>query len=182
MESPTFEGFLKVRMREFRGLEGERRLAFVVGQDELMIVAPEGVTEPGIDLITYKGGRIKLRDNKAIADGRTVGTVSALEWNLPKNLKDATAVFRDSVAKGGSELPPEFAKEVLPRMEAASKEISEWVNDHPNADLKSIGVQKEFAKILGKYGIDRIVDLEGAGSAAGVSGKLLDRGFEGGVK
>ena len=51
-------------------------------------------------------------------------------------------------------------------MEAATKELRDWVDSHPNANLKIAAVQKEFSAILDKRGIDRVVDLEGAGPGA----------------
>ena len=175
IKSETFERFLGVRIREFRGLEGERRLAFCVGQDSLMVQAPGGVNEPGIDLITFRNDRIQLRDNKAIGAQRALGKVSALEWNLPQNLAEATTLLRDFVAAGAGELPTVLSDSVLPKLEAANLAIANWVRQHPTANLKASDVQQTFTHILNTYGIDRVVDFEAAAANASMTERLRQR-------
>jgi hypothetical protein len=182
IRSERFEKFVDVRMREFRGLEGERRLAFTVGANALMVQAPGRVNEPGIDLIIFREGRIELRDNKAIGAQRALNKVSALEWNLPQNLAEATKAVRDYVAQGESDLPPLLTTFVLPRMEAATEAIAEWVDANRDASLKSANVQLEFAAILKQHDIIRIVNFEAAAANARMSEGLRRRGFERGIE
>lgn len=180
IKSDTFEEFLKVRMREFRGLYGEVTLALILGPKEMIVLAPEGVTEPGIDLITTKEGWIRLRDNKALRERARLEEVSALEWNLLDGLRDAIARIRK--INPGPNVPPELHDDIAPRLERAASKIDAWMKKNPKADLESEATQKEFARLLAEEKIERLVDFAGSGAGAGPAKALLRRGFKEGER
>jgi hypothetical protein len=177
-----FDEYAEERMSSIRGLEGEQRLAFVVGQRMLMIQPPGAVNAPGIDLITTAEGRIQLRDNKAIRDDKALDHVSALEWNLEKNLAQAVQELRQAIEQARAGEWAETARRVADRLEAARADIAEWRSANAVADLRATETQQAFAEILGRHQIDRVVDFQAAGPRARMAQELVDRGFDEGER
>ncbi|MDR6943343.1 eCIS core domain-containing protein [Mucilaginibacter pocheonensis] len=182
IKTKDFGKYVRSRQSEFRGRSGELDDAFGRGPNEILVKSPKAeVTEPGTDSISYdtKADRIKLLDNKSVKPDATVSKVSALEKNLPKNLADDIADIKKYSGDPG--VPKEIGEKVLPRLEAAKAEIDAYIlkNKLAPEQLGSEAVQKDFAKILDKHGIDRVVTLGGAGKGAKTSGKLSgDKGFK----
>lgn len=182
IKTQDFGKYVKSRQSEFRGRFGELEDAFRRGPNEIMVKAPkENVSTPGSDSISYdtKTDRIKYLDNKSVKPDATVSKVSALEKNLPKNLGDDIADIKKITGKPG--VPKEIGDKVLPRLEAAKAEIDAYIlkNKLTPEQMGSLSVQKDFAQILDKHGIDRVVTFGGAGQGAGISGKLSGpKGFK----
>jgi hypothetical protein len=178
VKSDNFADYVKVRQRGVRGAVGEVTEAAQRGPREVLVKAPKAnVNEPGTDLISYdpQGDRVKLIDNKAVKAEATVGTVSALEQNLPQNLAQDIPQIDAYASQPG--VPPEVKDTVLPRLRAAKADIDAYVAANPGKNLKSAEVQKEFANILDKHRIDRVVTTSAGGPGATIGGRLQRGGF-----
>ena len=191
LKSPTFEAYLKTRMRQFRGGEGEVRHAFQIGPHEILVKAPKAnATAPGSDMMTYlkDRDRIRYKDNKAYAKS-DVESVSALEQNILKNVQDDIALIEDSIKKGPREqenVPPEIAEKVLPRLKDAAKELEEYIRNNINQNRSLKQQKREFASaehqraveaILRNNKIERVVTTEGGGQNISLGTKLTSEGF-----
>jgi hypothetical protein len=182
IKTKDFGQYVKSRQSEFRGRSGELEDAFTRGPKEILVKAPKAnVNEPGTDSISYEPqtDRIKLLDNKSIKADASVSKVSALEKNLSQNLGDDIADIKKFAGDPG--VPKEIGQKVLPRLEAAKAEIDAYVltNKIPPEKLSSPSVQQEFAKILNKHNIDRVITFGGAGKGTGASGTLTGtKGFK----
>jgi hypothetical protein len=191
LKSPTFEAYLKTRMRQWRGGEGELRHAFDIGPQEILVKAPKAdATAPGSDMMTYlkDSDRIRYKDNKAYAKS-DVESVSALEQNILKNLQDDIALIEDSIKKGPREqenVPPEIAEKVLPRLKDAAKELEEYVRNNINQNRSPRQQKDQFARakhqraveaILRNNRIERVVTTEAGGQNISLGSKLTSEGF-----
>lgn len=183
VKSPDFGDYVEICGRESGGTAGEYGETFGRGADEIVVkspkLTPEGkaaTTKPGTDMITYdsKGDRVKLLDNKAVKN--PVGKVSALEKNLRKNLADDIADIKKYA--GQKEVPPEIRQKVLPRMEAALKDLNVYMEAHPRENPYSQRTQKAFNQILRKHGIDRVVTFSSGSPRAGIRKGLRSKGFQ----
>jgi hypothetical protein len=174
-------------MREFRGRLGEFDEAFARGRDETMVFAPKEVTtQRGVDLVTYASGsdRIKLIDNKSLAAGGKVAKVSALEENLPQNLNEV--VHEVAGYASSPDVPPVIAEKVLPRLRDAAAEVGAHADaltkglapDAAKAVLRSEAAQKDFAAILDRHGIDRVITTTGSGTGVTAASGLKAKGFQ----
>jgi hypothetical protein len=179
----TFEEYLAKHNALTRGREGEARQAFKRGQKETMIVAPGETSEKGIDYVPYdpEVDIAYLDDNKAIATGQQ-HKVSALEENLPQNLREVVKVVKGYADKPGT--PAEIKGKVLPRLEAASKDIDAMYAEAAKngVDVKGETFQEQVTAKLAEYRIQRRVNFEAAGPGTGPGEKLVQRGTVEGEK
>ncbi|WP_177127365.1 MULTISPECIES: DUF4157 domain-containing protein [unclassified Mycobacterium] len=172
-----FAAYVRSRQSsEARPQLGETTQAFARGADgEHVIAAPGDPNAPGIDLITYapKDDRIKLVDDKSYK--RNVGKVSALEKNLPPNIRDVVNDLHTAVQEPN--VPNEIRTKVMPRLAAATRDLERYVAANPAADLRSAAVQRDFQRILQNHGIDRVVTNTAGSQNAGITSGLASRGF-----
>ena len=177
----SFARYVKRRFAHARGQAGEAEDAFVRGADEIMVKAPKSrATARGSDSMTYqtKADRVRYRDNKAFATGAQIEKVSALEKNLIHNLKeDINDIER--YLRSATDVPPEIANKVLPRLKDALAELEEYVAKHPPGDAYAADVRDAFDSILRNNGIDRVVTFAGAGPGVSIAPDLAGKaGFK----
>jgi hypothetical protein len=171
----SFGKYVKKRLAGDRGYVGEQHDASVVGTRKILVKAPkEKSSVRGSDAITYDvaSDRIEYRDVKSVQSDSSVGKVSALEKNLPKNLGDDITAIEKYMRE--PDVPDVIAEKVLPRLKAAKTELDAYIkkeNLKPE-DLYTPKVRDAFDSILRNNGIDRVVSLAGAGEGAGISEPL----------
>ncbi len=182
---------------------GEMTEAFRRGKHEITVIAPKGfekVNEEGIDIMTYDSStdRIKLIDNKAYQSGSTIDEVSALEWNLPKNLDDAIAEIegyinpREIPNQNASDIIPsseqnlrEIGDKVLPKLKQARAELQNYINtlqqNYPGIEIKELlkrtSVQIRIGELLERNNIDRIVTTRAGGENVTLHQDQVETGF-----
>ncbi|UQX88121.1 DUF4157 domain-containing protein [Jatrophihabitans telluris] len=194
-KQPTsFEDYVgKVQSSQYRGRHGELTDAFTRGSHEILVAAPGGVNESGIDSVSYApaSGRIKVLDNKALKTGSSVSKVTALQQNLPSqgpvgartkvgNLAEVIGQVQAVAAQPG--VPPEIGQIVLPRLRAAEaaidSHVAQWQQANPGAALDDRALQADIGRILDQHGIDRVVTTAGGGSNVRISRELgTNQGF-----
>ena len=170
----ALRGYVRRRMvTHIRGLMGEFTTAFDLGDRMIFLKGPDyDVTIPGTDLVgVTKDGRVWLIDNKAMSQTE-LDSVSSLTRNLPKNIGDDTAAFKDKFGIGND---PHIG-DVVSRLSKATKEIRELTE---GLDKKAVGareIQEKITKICSDNGIDRVVTNAG-GKIEGLSEGLRKAGI-----
>ena len=167
--------YIRQRMvTHIRGLLGEFTAAFDLGDRLIFLKGPDyDVTIPGTDLVgVSRDGRVWLIDNKAMSVDE-LGSVSSLTRNLPKNIGDDTAAFKDAFGIGRD---PHIGKAVS-RLSKATKEIRELTKGMDADKVKTAAVQKKIAKICSDNGIDLVVSNAG-GQIEGLSKGLKKAGIQ----
>jgi hypothetical protein len=189
IKSKTFKEYVQRAMTGMRGKSGEHTLAFKSGPDEIMVKAPKAsATAPGSDMLTYREAddKVVYYDNKAFGKGAKVGSVSALEWNLLKNMSDDIRDLKLDVSTGRAS--PGLTRSVLPKLQAAFADLKAYDHAQLNQDktrpwirkrqLASMKHQKAVDAILKKHRIERVVATEGAAPDVTMTDKLAGKGFQ----
>ena len=194
IKSRSFVGYVRKRQLGEKGAYGEVTEAFKLGQNYVMVKAPKDVNLPGIDMIIYDklDNRIWLIDNKALKSVGIVSEVSALQRNLPQNIKDDITLIKSF--EDYPDLPKDIKSEVVSRLQVASNSLDELVKEHldklkvekPDLNerddefkrlLQSESIQVKFNDILEKNKINRIVTTSGGGSKISISTSLKEQNF-----
>jgi hypothetical protein len=166
--------YIRQRMvTHMRGLFGEFTTAFDLGDRMIFLKGPDyDVTIPGTDLVgVTKDGRVWLIDNKAMTT-KELGSVGSLTRNLPKNIGDDAAAFKDAFGTGND---PHIG-DAVSRLSKATKEIRDLTKGLDDKAVSSTAIQKKITKICDDNQIDRVVTNAG-GKIEGLSDGLEKAGI-----
>ena len=176
-----FRTWVFFQRRLVRGLHGEFQAAFNLGEDFILLKAPDKkVTKRGTDLVVLHKptGRILLLDNKAYGFTEVVDDVSALIRNLRTNLADDIRDFQATFAGrhdiSGKDL--DAIHKAVARLEEAEQALDERLASlGPSpAQQKVLAVTRE---VLAGKDIERVVTVEG-GRATRLSKALQALGLD----
>jgi len=169
----TYVGYLE---RHIRGNFGEFEAAFRLGNDFVVLKAPDGhVTIRGTDLVVVdrRTGELLLIDNKALS-AEELHAVSALTRNLPHNVLSDLREFKTFSSR--SDTPIEVAAAVQ-RFEQATQTIQTYTSGMSRTQLNSEPVQQHIAGILQAHSVRRVITNAG-GQVRGLSPALQGIGVE----
>jgi hypothetical protein len=172
----SFEEYVEVIARHYRGNVGEWEVAFRLGEDYVFLKAPDRlVTLPGTDLVAMPrgGGELLLIDNKALI-GERVDAVDALTRNLPRNIERDLDEFAKLAAD--PHLPGEL-RQGLDRLRKARDEIAPIIAGKSRAEIAGPTVQAQIDKVLQDNQIRRVVSNAG-GNVKGLSNELTEMGLQ----
>jgi hypothetical protein len=98
---PDTSGLFQTTQRLIRGNVGERLAADALSKDGHLIISYKpsilGTNQGGIDIVTFKDGKLFLIDNKALSRTGNVSSVSALTTNFTKNLETVKSELRTAL-------------------------------------------------------------------------------------
>jgi hypothetical protein len=171
----TFEEYVTILGRHFRGNFGEFEVAFRLGRTHILLKAPDGlVTLPGTDLIAIPrtGGDLLLIDNKALAAAQ-VDEVSALTRNLPRNIGMDLTEFSRLANDADVPVHMQLAINRLTRAQTQLQPILQGLT----REIAMPAVQGQIDAVLRANRIQRVVTNAG-GNVQGLSADLQAIGLD----
>lgn len=172
----TFEEYVTILGRHFRGNFGEFEVAFRLGRTHILLKAPDGlVTLPGTDLVAIPrtGGDLLLIDNKALAAAQ-VDEVSALTRNLPRNIGMDLNEF--SRLANDADVPVHMQL-AINRLTRAQTQLQPILQGLTREQIAAPAVQAQIDAVLRANRIQRVVTNAG-GNVQGLSADLQAIGLD----